>query len=43
MTAVVNGAVLFFDAYLKGQEHKKTWLRTEYSKTLGKRDRFEFK
>jgi dienelactone hydrolase len=43
MDAIINGAALFFDAYLKGEETQKTSLRTEYGKSLGQKDRFEFK
>jgi pimeloyl-ACP methyl ester carboxylesterase len=43
MTAVVNGALLFFEAYLKDNKDAEKWLRTEFKKSLKPGDTFEFK
>ena len=43
MEAVLSGAVAFFQAYLKDQADKETWLRSEYKKTIKENDVFEFK
>jgi predicted dienelactone hydrolase len=43
MTAILNGAALFFDAHLKNEADKKSWLRSEFKKLLANEDRFEFK
>lgn len=41
--AVQNGAAAFFDAYLRGDKAALERLRTEYPKSLGQDDHFEWK
>jgi dienelactone hydrolase len=43
MTAVLTGATLFFNAYLKNDEASKAKLRNDFKGSLSNKDRFEYK
>ena len=43
LAAVTNGAVAFFDAYLRGETAKQNWLRNQFPKRLAQDDRFEYR
>jgi hypothetical protein len=41
--AILDGALAFFNAYLRDDRDAEQWLRTEYKKTLAPQDVFAFK